>query len=37
MDITDLTGITAAQCASLLAIGAVERPLDHTLALATTP
>ena len=37
MDITDLTGITAAQRASLLALGAVERPLDRASALATTP
>jgi predicted ATPase len=37
MDITGLTGVTAAQRAALLALGTVERPLDHTLALATTP
>jgi len=37
MDITGLTGVTEAQRAALLALGAVERPLGHTLALATTP
>jgi WD40 repeat protein/predicted ATPase len=37
MEITDLTGITAAQRVSLLALGAVERPLDRASALATTP
>jgi len=37
LDITDLTGITAAQRASLLALGAVERPLDRAPPLATTP
>ena len=30
MDITGLTGVTEAQRAALLALGAAERPLDHT-------
>jgi WD40 repeat protein len=37
LDITDLTGITAAQRAALLALGAVEQPLEHTLALVSPP
>ena len=37
MDITGLRGITDAQRTALLALGAVERPLGHTLALASTP
>ncbi|MFL5806525.1 MAG: tetratricopeptide repeat protein, partial [Roseiflexaceae bacterium] len=37
MDIRGLTGVTEAQRAALLALGAVERPLGHTLALASTP
>jgi len=37
MDINGLTGVTEAQRAALLALGAVERPLGHTLALASTP
>ncbi|HMA34253.1 MAG TPA: helix-turn-helix domain-containing protein [Chloroflexia bacterium] len=37
MDITDLTGITPAQRASLIALGAVERPRDRAPALASAP
>jgi hypothetical protein len=35
MDISGLIGITAAQRASLIALGAVERPLDRAPALAS--
>jgi hypothetical protein len=37
MDISGLTGITAAQRASLIALGAVERLVDRAPALASAP
>jgi WD40 repeat protein len=37
MDISGLIGITAAQRASQIALGAVERPLDGAPALASAP
>jgi WD40 repeat protein len=37
MDISGLIGISAAQRASLIALGAVERPLDRAPALASAP
>jgi len=37
MDITDLIGLTEAQRASLIALGAVERPPEHALMLASVP
>ena len=37
MDISGLMGITAAQHASLIALGAVERPLARASARASTP
>ncbi len=37
MDISGLTGITQAQHASLIALGAVEQPLNSTPTLASPP
>jgi WD40 repeat protein len=37
LQITGLRGITEAQRASLIALGAVERPRDRALALASAP
>jgi WD40 repeat protein len=37
LEITGLSGITEAQRASLIALGAVERPRDRALALASAP